>query len=182
MANSLQEQFKKDIVKKLKSELGLGNVNQVPVPKKVTVNVGLGRGLKDTKFVEVVEETLRRITGQKPVSTKARISVAGFKIREGMVVGMMVILRGNRMWDFINKLVNVSFPRIRDFRGITTSTVDQKGNISIGFKEHIAFPEIKSDEIEVLHGLQVTITTNSKSKKEGLALFHALGFPFNDNK
>jgi large subunit ribosomal protein L5 len=182
MANSLRTKFKKEVVTALKSELGLKNIHQVPVPKKVTVNVGLGKGLKDAKFAEVVEANLKRITGQKPVSTKARKSVSGFKIREGMVVGMVVTLRGNRMWDFINKLVNVSFPRVRDFRGISTSTVDHKGNISIGFKEHTAFPEIRSDEIETLHGLQVTITTNSDDKKHGLALFKALGFPFNDNK
>ena len=182
MANSLHKKYKEEIVGKLKDELKLSNINQVPFVEKVTVNVGVGKGIKEARFIEVVEDTLKRITGQKPVVTKARLSIAGFKIREGMTVGMKVTMRGNRMWDFLDKLVNVSFPRVRDFRGIATSTVDQNGNLSVGFKEPIAFPEIKSDEIEMIHGLQVTVTNTCKDKEEGLALFKALGFPFTDNK
>lgn len=166
------------MVQALKNELKHANVHEVPVPQKVTMNVGVGRGLKEARFLEVVQETLRRITGQQPVTNKARISIAGFKIRKGQVVGVSVTLRGRRMWDFLDKLVHVSFPRVRDFRGIPLSTVDESGNLSVGFREHLAFPEIKSDEIELLHGLQVTITTSAKNREEGLALFRALGIPF----
>lgn len=176
--STLREQYKTSMMKGLQQELGLSNVHQIPRPKKITVNVGVGKGLKDARFLETVEETLRRITGQKPVVTKARISIAGFKIREGMVVGMKVTLRGQRMWDFLDKMVHVSFPRVRDFRGISDSTVDESGNLSVGFKEHIAFPEIKSDEIEMIHGLQVTVTTSAGTRERGLALFRALGIPF----
>lgn len=175
---SLKQHYTGTVSKQVGTELGLKNVHEIPVIEKITLNVGLGKGLKDARFTEVVEETLRRITGQKPISTKARISIAGFKIREDMVVGMKVTLRGKRMWDFLDKLVHISFARVRDFRGISESTVDEHGNLSVGFREHISFPEIKSDEIEMLHGLQVTITTSAKNRKEGLALFKALGFPF----
>ncbi len=178
MPTNLRDQYKDTIVPVLKKELNLSNINQVPVIQKVTVNVGVGKGLKEARFLEVVEDTLKRITGQKPVHTKARLSIAGFKIREGMTVGMKVTLRGGRMWNFLDKLVKVTFPRVRDFRGISTSTVDDHGNLSIGFKEHIAFPEIQSDEIEIIHGLQVTVTTTATSKEEGMKLFEALGFPF----
>lgn len=162
----------------MKEELGLDNANAVPRIEKVTINVGLGRGLKDKAYMDTVSSTLERITGQKPVYTKARKSVASFKIREGMNIGMKVTLRGSRMYDFVEKLVAVTFPRVRDFRGIDPKTVDQGGNFNYGFKEHIAFPEVSSDEVDRLHGLQVTITTSADSKKEGLALFTALGFPF----
>ena len=175
---TLREQFKETIVQGLQKELGCSNLHEVPKPLKVTVNVGLGKGLKDARYTEAVEETLRRITGQKPVTTTSRLSIAGFKIREGMVVGMKVTLRGKRMWDFLDKMVRVSFPRVRDFRGIPISTVDESGNLSVGFQEHMAFPEIRSDEIELVHGLQVTITTSARTKQKGLALFRALGFPF----
>lgn len=175
---TLREQFKEKIAKDLQKELGCSNIHEIPAPLKITVNVGLGKGIKDARFTEVVEGTLRRITGQKPVLTKSRLSIAGFKIREGMVVGMKVTLRGKRMWDFLDKMVHVSFPRVRDFRGLPISTVDDGGNLSVGFREHMAFPEIRSDEIELVHGLQVTVTTSARTKEKGLALFRALGFPF----
>ena len=174
----LQEQFLKDIVPKLQKELGIPNVHRVPRMQKVTVNVGLGLGLKDKAYIDTIVSTVERITGQKPVFTKARKSIAAFKIREGMPVGLMVTLRGRRMEDFVEKLVKVTFPRVRDFRGIERSSVDAGGNFNYGFKEHTAFPEISSDEVDRLHGLQVTITTTARTKEEGLALFTALGFPF----
>ena len=158
---TLREQFSTTGIKELQKELGLSNIHEVPTPLKVTVNVGMSKGLKDARYMETVEETLRRITGQKPVMTKARLSIANFKIREGMVIGMKVTLHGKRMWDFLDKVVRVSFPRVRDFRGIPVSTVDESGNLSVGFREHMAFPEIRSDEIELIHGLQVTITTSA---------------------
>jgi large subunit ribosomal protein L5 len=174
----LKEHFKKNIALALKTELGLKNLNAVPKMEKVTLNVGLGRGLKDKAYIDTVVSTLTRITGQKPVFTKARKSIAAFKIREGMDIGVKVTLRGNRMYDFVEKLVAITFPRVRDFRGIDISTVDESGNFNCGFREHIAFPEVSSDEVDRLHGLQVTITTSSRTKEEGLALFKALGFPF----
>ncbi|MBT3231070.1 50S ribosomal protein L5 [Candidatus Uhrbacteria bacterium] len=178
--NSLKEQYKSAVVPALKEQLGRKHVLQVPRIKKVTLNTGLSTK-RDPKFMEVLLETLERISGQKPVQTKARLSEAGFKIREGMPIGAMVTLRGGRMWDFVEKLVNVSFPRIRDFRGIPESAVDTTGNFNYGFKEHTAFPEINANEVDQLHGLQVNITTTAETKEEGLALFKALGFPFKKN-
>ena len=162
----------------LKTELGITNPMALPHVVKVVVSVGLSQGIKDPKIMETVEQTLVRITGQKPVKTKAKKSLANFKIREGMVVGTMVTLRGKRMWDFLEKLVGATFPRIRDFRGISPKIVDEHGNLSIGFRENIAFPEIRSDEVERLHGLQITVATTAKTRKRGQLLFKALGFPF----
>ncbi len=174
---SFKEYYKKEVVPKLKKDFGYTNVHAVPTVKHITVNIGLGAGLKDAKFLETTEKTLCRITGQKPVQTKARKSISGFKIREGMVVGEKVTLRGLRMWDFLEKLVKITCPRVRDFQGLSVKSFDGQGNYSIGFKEHIAFPEIRSDEIELIHGLQVTVGTNAKTNKEAEALLRHLGFP-----
>jgi large subunit ribosomal protein L5 len=169
--------YNKDVVPKLKEEFGLTNLNTVPTLKTVTLNVGLGPGLKDAKFLETAEQTLRRISGQQPVKTKARKSVAGFKIREGNVIGMKVTLRGPRMWDFMEKLIKVSLPRVRDFRGLSPKAFDGRGNYSIGLKEHFAFPEISSDEIELVHGLQVTIATSAENDAQAKSLLTHLGLP-----
>jgi len=174
---AFKDVYKKEIVPKLQEEFGYSNIHAVPTLKSVTVNVGLGKGLKDAKYLETIEDTLTRITGQKPVYTKARKSIAGFKIREGNVVGMMVTLRGKRMWDFVEKLIKVSLPRVRDFRGLSGKAFDGQGNYSIGLKEHMAFPEISSDEIDVIHGLQVTIATSATTDKESKALLTKLGLP-----
>lgn len=174
---NLQEKMNTVVGPALRSQFGYTNAHETPVILKLSINAGFGKG-KDAKFADVVVETIRRITGQEPVRTKAKQSIAGFKIREGMVVGVMVTLRGKRMWDFLTKLTNITFPRIRDFRGISESAVDSQGNFNYGFTEHIAFPEIDPDEIESLHGLQVTMTTTAKNHEEGIALFTALGFPF----
>lgn len=173
----IKELYKKEVVPKLKESLGYKNILAVPVLRSVTLNVGLGPGLKDAKFLETAEKTLIRITGQRPVKTKARKSISTFKIREGMVVGMKVTLRGKRMWDFLEKLFYVSLPRVRDFRGLSVKAFDGQGNYSIGFKEHLAFPEVRSEEIEVLHGLQVTISTTAKNNEEAKALLTHLGLP-----
>ncbi len=154
---TLQERYKTEIIPLLKKELGEKNAMALPKVTKVTVAVGLSQGLKDPKVMETVENTLTRITGQKPAKTKAKKSIASFKIREGMVVGTMVTLRGPRMWDFLARLVNATFPRIRDFRGITASSIDARGNLSVGFRENLAFPEIRSDEVERIHGLCATL-------------------------
>ncbi len=176
---TLKERYTKEIAPKLMKELGVSNVNAIPVPTKVILSVGISPSKhKDGKLLETAEDVLSRISGQRPVKTKARISISNFKTRKGQVIGLMVTLRGRRMWDFIEKLANVTFPRVRDFRGIPRRVVDSTGNFSYGFAEHLAFPEIRSDEVERVHGLEVTVTTTAKSAKEGLALFTALGFPF----
>ena len=174
---TLKEQFKTVVEPALRQEFGFTNVHETPGILKVTLNAGFGKG-KDAKFADVVVDTLRRITGQQPVKTKARKSIAGFKIREGMVVGVTVTLRGKKMWDFLEKLSRIAFARIRDFRGIPESSVDKDGNFNYGFTEHTAFPEILPDEVESLHGLQITITTTAKNHAEGVALMRGLGFPF----
>ncbi len=179
---ALQAYYKSDVIPKLQTEFGYPNPHAVPAIRQVTLNVGLGKGIKDAKFLETAERTLRRITGQQPVKTKARKSISNFKIRQNMVVGMKVTLRGKRMWDFLEKMIKVSLPRIRDFRGISPTAFDERGNYSLGITEHTAFPEIGTDEIEVVHGLQVTIGTTAMTAKEGRALLTHLGFPFRDPK
>ncbi len=169
--------YNQEVIPKLREEFGFTNPNAVPTIKSIVLNVGLGSGLKDSKFIETVENTLTRISGQKPVNTKARKSIAGFKIREGNVVGMKVTLRGARMWDFLEKLIKVSLPRVRDFRGLSGQSFDGQGNYSMGLKEHIAFPEIRSDEIEQIHGIQVTISTSSENDDQARSLLTHLGLP-----
>lgn len=177
---TLKERYTKEIQPALKTELKIKNPMAVPKVTAVTIGVGLSQGLKDPKFIETAENVLSRITGQKPVKTKAKKSISNFKIRQGMVVGMRVTLRGPRMWHFLDKFLNVTFPRIRDFRGISSKLIDSTGNITVGFKEFLAFPEIRPDEVERLHGLQVTLSSTAKNKTNGLALYKALGFPFKD--
>ena len=155
------------------------NIHAAPSIKKVVLNVGLSKALNDKSFIEVATKTLERITGQKPVLTKAKKSISNFKIREGMVVGAMVTLRGPKMYDFLFKLVNVAFPRIRDFHGLEGKKgFDRNGNYIDGFREHIVFPEIRSDEIEKLHGLEVAISTTAMNDAECRLLLTSLGFPF----
>lgn len=173
----MKEQFHTKAVPELKKILGAENIHALPSIEKVTINSGLS-AKRDSKFIEVILKTLEKISGQKPVTTKARKSEAGFKIREGQIVGAMVTLRGRRMWQFIEKLVHIVFPRIRDFRGIPESAVDKSGNFNFGFREHLAFPEISPDAVDAIHGMQVTIKTTATTQEEGLALFRALGFPF----
>jgi len=162
----------------LMKELGIVNLMAAPTIDKITLNVGLSASNKDPKLAETVAATLERISGQKPVETKAKQSIASFKTREGMVVGMKVTLRGMRMYDFLEKFVNVTLPRVRDFRGIPAKSVDKNGNLSVGFKEHIAFPEIRPDEVEKLHGIEVVFTAKAKNREAGVALWKAIGFPF----
>ena len=175
---TLKERYTKEVVPLLQKELGVKNALAAPKVSKVVVSIGLSQGIKDAKIMETAEKTLERITGQRPVKTKAKKSLSNFKIRQGMVVGMMVTLRGPRMWDFLARLIQATFPRIRDFRGIPTQIVDRQGNLSIGFREHLAFPEIRSDEVERLHGLEITVATTAGTRERGLLLLKALGFPF----
>ena len=175
--STLKQQYITTILPDLKVKLGRGNIFDVPKITKATLNVGLG-ATKDPKFIDVIIDTLRRISGQAPVKTLSRKSIAGFKVRENMVVGAMVTLRGERMWSMVEKLVHVAFPRVRDFRGISESAIDASGNFHYGFREHTAFPEVGTNEIESIHGLQISITSTARTHEEGLALFKALGFPF----
>lgn len=178
---TFKEHYLKQVRPALAQSLTISNVMALPRVTSVTVAVGLSRGLKDAKFLDVAESVLARITGQKPARTKAKQSISNFKIRKGMVVGMRVTLRGARMWHFLDKLVHVTFPRVRDFRGISVTHIDTSGNLSVGFQEFLPFPEIRPDEVERIHGLQVTITTTAGNTQKGLALFRALGFPFKES-
>jgi large subunit ribosomal protein L5 len=175
----LREKYEKKIVPEMMERFKYTNRMSVPKLKLISVNVGMSTNLlKDPKIPETVEKTLTRITGQKPVKTLAKKSIASFKIRQGQHIGMKVTLRGARMWHFLEKLINNTLPRVRDFRGISPKLVDKQGNLSIGFKEYIAFPEIRADEIERLHGVQVTVSSTASNKAEGLELYRLMGFPF----
>jgi len=174
---NLKELYKKEVAGKLMKEFGYKNVNAVPKMTKVVVNVGFGKSLKEPKVAEAVEATLKRITGQKPLLTKAKKSISNFKLRAGQVVGAKVTLRGKRMYDFLEKMVKVALPRVRDFRGLSPTAFDENGNLTIGFKEHLSFPEIRPDEVERIHGLEVTVVTTAKNKAEAKKMFTYLGFP-----
>ncbi len=178
MTNNLYEKFKKEVVPALKKELGLKNVMEVPMLSKVIINAGVGRFVKESGFIDNVEKTLSKISGQKPVRTKAKKAISNFKIREGQEIGVMVTLRGPRMYNFLEKLLRVTFPRVRDFHGISDKGFDKQGNYTIGFKENVAFPEVKMEEIEKIHGLEVVVVTTAKSREAGRALLANLGFPF----
>ena len=176
----LQLKYDKEIVPALMTQFAIKNRMAVPKFSKVVLNIGLKQGLKDPKFVDAAERTLSRITGQKPVKTLAKKSISNFKIREGMVVGMMATLRGRRMYDFLDKLINVTLPRVRDFRGLAPKGIDTHGNMSIGFREFIAFPEIRPEDTDYAHGLEMTIVTTAGSKEKGIALLRAAGLPINE--
>ncbi len=178
--NNLYKKYREEVIPALKEEFGFNNVNQVPRIQKLVINVGVGKFAKEPNYIENVEKTLNKITGQKTVRTKAKKAISNFKLRAGMDVGVMVTLRGKRMYDFLEKLVSITFPRIKDFRGITDSGFDKKGNFSFGFKESLAFPEIRPDEIEKSHGLEINISTTANNKAEGKALLQKIGFPFVD--
>lgn len=176
----LQAAYEKQVVPALMEKLGVKNRMAVPKLRKVVLNVGLKAGLKDPKLTDHVERVITKITGQKPVKTLAKKSISNFKIRQGQVVGMMVTLRGLRMYDFLDKLMNVTLPRVRDFRGLSPKTIDSHGNLSMGFKEFLAFPEIRAEDTDYMHGLEVTVVTTAGSKASGLALLRGIGLPINE--
>ena len=176
----MKDYYKETVAKELQKEFGYSNVHQIPKIVKVTVNAGVGRAAVDTKKLEEVVTTLAKVTGQAPVVNKARKSIAGFKLREGMNIGASVTLRGERMYEFLDRLVNVSIPRVRDFRGINPNAFDGTGNYSLGIKEHGVFPEISFEEATIPFGLQVNVTTSAKTDAEGKSLLTKLGFPFKD--
>ncbi|BFM39804.1 50S ribosomal protein L5 [Synechocystis sp. LKSZ1] len=178
MAQRLKSLYQATIVPKLKEEFGYTNIHQVPKVVKVTVNRGLGEASQNAKALESSLSELATITGQKPVVTRARKAIAGFKIRQGMPVGVMVTLRSDRMYAFLDRLINLALPRIRDFRGISPNSFDGRGNYSLGIREQLIFPEIDYDTIDQIRGLDVSIITTAQTDEEGRALLKAMGMPF----
>lgn len=178
MPSMLYGQYTKDVVPRIMKEFGYANRLQAPRVVKVVVNIGYGKNAKDKAYGEHVERTLSAIAGQKPVHNKAKKSISNFKIREGQAVGASVTLRGVRMYDFLYKLVHVSLPRVRDFRGLSKKSFDARGNYTIGLKEQTAFPEVTPASSDKFYGLEITVVTDAKTKDEGIALLTALGFPF----
>lgn len=177
---TLQKQYKEKIVKDLQKQFGYKSVMEVPRIQKITLNMGLGEAVADKKIITHAVEDMSRIAGQKPIVTNARKSIAGFKIREGWPVGCKVTLRKKRMYDFLQRLVSIAIPRIRDFRGFSGKAFDGRGNYSLGIKEQIVFPEIDYDKIDAIRGLDITITMTAKTDAEGRALLKAFGFPLRD--
>jgi len=174
----LKTLYKSEVVAKLQEEFGYDNVMQVPRITKITLNMGVGEGISDKKQVESAVKDLEKLSGQKVVVTKARKSVAGFKVREGWPIGCKVTLRADRMWEFMDRLVDIAIPRIRDFRGLNGKSFDGRGNYSMGVKEQIIFPEIEYDQVDKIRGLDITVTTTAPTNDEGRALLAALNFPF----
>jgi len=178
MAARLKERFEKEVRPALVKELGLKNPMQAPRVDKVVVNMGLGEAIQNGKILDASLEQLAAITGQKPVVTKARKSIANFKLRQGQSIGAMVTLRGNRAYEFLDRLLNVALPRVRDFRGVSPKAFDGKGNYTLGVKEQIIFPEINYDRVEKIKGLNITVVTTARNDEEGRALLRHLGMPF----
>jgi large subunit ribosomal protein L5 len=174
----LQDQYKKEIVPKLKEKFGYRNVMQVPRLTKVIVNMGLGDAIENIKVIDSAAEEIGVITGQKPVVTKARKSIANFKLREGVPIGVMVTLRSDRMYYFLDKLMAIALPRVRDFRGVSPKGFDGRGNYTLGVKEQIIFPEVNYDKIDKIRGMNITIVTTARTDEEGLELLKLLGMPF----
>jgi len=174
----LQEQYKTELAGQIQQRLGLKNTQEVPRITKITLNMGVGEAVADKKILEKARDDLEKISGQRPVIRLARKSVAAFKIRDGMPIGCKVTLRRERMYEFLDRLVNIAIPRIRDFRGLNPRSFDKQGNYSMGVSEQIIFPEINYDEIDALRGLDITITTTARNAEEGRVLLEAFNFPF----
>jgi large subunit ribosomal protein L5 len=173
----LKVRYREELLPKLQQELGLANPMEVPRFEKVVVNMGVGDALKDARLLDAAVEDLTIITGQKPVITKARKSIAGFKLREGQPIGVKVTLRGDRMWEFLDRLVSLALPRIRDFRGLDANAFDGRGNYTLGVTEQLIFPEVDYDKVLRVRGMDITIVTTARGDDEGRALLLALGFP-----
>jgi large subunit ribosomal protein L5 len=178
VTDGLRQRYLDEAVPALRKEFGYANPMQVPRLTKVVVNIGLGEALTNAKAVDAAVADLSAITGQKPVVTKARRSIAQFKIREGNTIGVMVTLRGQRMWDFLERLTRLALPRIRDFRGVPAKSFDGRGNYSLGLREQLAFPEIDYDKVDRLRGLEMTVVTTAKSDEEAQRLLALLGMPY----
>ncbi len=178
----LHDQYKQEVIKALTEKFGYKTVMQVPRIVKITLNMGVGEAVSDKKILENAARDMAAISGQKPLITKVRKSVAGFHIREGYPIGCKVTLRGERMWEFLERLIVIAIPRIRDFRGLSAKSFDGRGNYSMGVREQIIFPEIDYDKVDAIRGLDITITTTAKTDEEGRALLEAFNFPFRTNQ
>ncbi len=174
----LKARYRQELREKLKGDLELANIMQVPKPAKVVVNMGVGEAIREGRLLDGAVRDLAQITGQRPMVTKAKRSIAGFKIREGQSIGAKVTLRGDRMWEFLDRLISVALPRIRDFRGLAPTGFDGHGNFTLGLTEQLVFPEIDYDQIEKVRGMDVTVVTTAQTDGQGRALLIALGFPF----
>ena len=174
----LQQFYHDTVIPKLKQELKVDNVMQVPKITKITINMGVGEAVADRKVMDAAVADLTKITGQKPLVTKSRKAIASFKLRQGLAVGAKVTLRGPRMYEFLDRLISIAMPRIRDFRGVSSRAFDGQGNYSLGVKEQIIFPEIQYDQIDQIRGMDITITTTAKDNQQGRALLEAFSFPF----
>jgi large subunit ribosomal protein L5 len=178
MKARLKERYEKSVVPALRKEFGYGNPMAVPKLEKVSINIGLGEATQNPKLMDGAVNELGLIAGQKPVITKAKKSIAAFKLREGMSIGCMVTLRGDRMYEFLDRLMNVALPRVRDFRGVSTKSFDGRGNYTLGIKDQLLFPEIDYNKVEKSKGMNISITTTARTDAEGLALLRHLGMPF----
>ena len=174
----LKEKYKSEIVAKLEKELGISNINNVPRLQKIVVNMGVGAAASDHKLLDAAMNDMRIITGQQPCVTRAKKSIAGFHVREGQAIGCKVTLRGDRMWEFLDRLLSTALPRVRDFRGISRTSFDGRGNYTLGITEQLIFPEIEYDKVDRTRGMDITFVTTAENNENALALFEALGFPF----
>jgi len=181
MSNRLKTSYQEKVVPKLTEQFGYKNIHEVPKVVKITVNRGLGEASQNAKALEASVNELAIITGQKPVVTRAKKAIAGFKIRQGMPVGVMVTLRADRMYNFLDRLMNLALPRIRDFRGISPKSFDGRGNYTLGLREQLIFPEIEYDSIDQIRGMDISIITTASTDEEGRALLKEMGMPFRDN-
>lgn len=180
--NRLKERYQKEVVSQLKEELNLENVMQVPRVEKVVINMGVGKALDNAKILDEAVRDLAIIAGQQPVVSRSRKNIANFKLRAGEPIGVNVILRGEKMWAFLDRLMNVVLPRVRDFRGVSPNSFDGRGNYTLGFSDQLVFPEIKYDEVEHICGLGVTIVTTAKNDEAGYKLLQVLGMPFKEER
>ena len=178
MAHHMKERYQQDVAPALTKEFGLENPMQVPRIEKVVVNIGVGEALDNAKSLDAAVDEMTQITGQKPVVTKARRSIAAFKLREGRAIGVKVTLRGERMWSFLDRMINVALPRTRDFRGVSRDSFDGRGNYTLGVREHIIFPEIQYDKIDKVRGFEVTIVTTAPNDEQARRLLQLMGMPF----
>lgn len=176
--NKMKEKYQNEVVPALRKQFNYSNVMMVPRISKVVVNIGLGEALDNPKAIDAAVEDLQKITGQKPQLRKARKSIAAFKLREGRIIGVRVTLRGDRMWDFLDRLINIALPRVRDFRGISPNSFDGRGNYTLGLRDQLVFPEIEYDKVDKLRGMEISIVTTAQNDEEGRALLAHLGMPF----
>ena len=174
----LKEKYKSEIVEKLEKDLGISNINNVPRLQKIVVNMGVGAAASDHKLLDAAMNDMRIITGQQPCVTRAKKSIAGFHVREGQAIGCKVTLRGDRMWEFLDRLLSTALPRVRDFRGISRTSFDGRGNYTLGITEQLIFPEIEYDKVDRTRGMDITFVTTAENNENALALLEALGFPF----